>query len=225
MLKRVMNHALKQGGNSAINRERLKRQLSTFDRVNLGCGDLFVENWLNIGLFSNRFITYGTVKKVGAAYALHFDLTKDLPLETGTVVYLYASHFIEHLAFDQAHEFLRRCHRVMRQEGILRLTTPDLELWIRKYSENDLEFFERFYQIEQSYPALATKGQILVGQIQGWTHRWLYDYSSLEDILVRAGFSHVAKRKALESLIPDIEKLEPRSEFRLMETLCVEARK
>jgi predicted SAM-dependent methyltransferase len=225
MLKNVMIHALKQVGNSAINRERLKRQLSTFDRVNAGCGDLFTENWLNIGLFSNRFIPYGTVKQVGAAYVMHFDLTEDLPLEANAVQYLYASHFIEHLAFDQAQEFLRRCHRVMRQGGILRLTTPDLELWVRKYSENDLEFFERFYQIEQSYPDLATKGQILVGQIRGWTHRWFYDYLSLEDILIRAGFSHVAKREALESSIPDIEKLEPCSEFRLMETLYVEARK
>lgn len=225
MLKGVLKHMLKQVGNSEINKGKLRKQLSAFDRVNAGCGDLFVENWLNIGLFPNRLIPYGTVKQVGAAHVIHFDLTEDFPLEANTVQYLYSSHFIEHLTFDQALEFLRRCHHAMRQGGILRLTTPDLELWVRKYCENDLEFFERFYQIEQSYPALTTKGQILVGQIQGWTHRWLYDYSSLEDILVRAGFSHIEKIEALESAIPDIEKLEPCSEFRLMETLYVEARK
>lgn len=223
MLKDMLKHTLKHLGNSQINKARLRRQLSTFDRVNAGCGDLFVENWLNIGLFSNRWIPYGTLKKVGPAYAMHFDLTETPPLKPNNVKFLYSSHFIEHLSFAQAFDFLKWCNSIMREGGVIRLTTPDLELWIKKYYENDLTFFKNFYQIESSYPDLTTKGEILVGQIQGWTHQWLYDCSSLEDILKRAGFRDITRKEAFESSIPDIAKLEPCSEFRMMESLYIEA--
>jgi predicted SAM-dependent methyltransferase len=225
MLKSTAKWIIQRVGNTQFNKKRIARRLAGVDRINAGCGDIIVRNWLNVGFFPFHQVPYGTLKKVNNAYLLHFDLTQGLPLHENSLRFIYAGHFIEHLSFEQGIVFLKRCCQAMREGGIIRLTCPDLELWVRKYYENDLDFFKEFYRIFPSLPDLKTKGQILVRQFQGWGHRWLYDFGSLEDILRRSGFSHIGRKRAFDSAIPDIEKLEASSEGRLLETLYAEAMK
>ncbi|HWQ95761.1 MAG TPA: hypothetical protein VN368_00160, partial [Candidatus Methylomirabilis sp.] len=70
-----------------------------------------------------------------------------------------------------------------------------------------------------------TKGEIFTGQIHGYRHKWYYDFESIKDILERAGFSNITVKQLYESSMPDIIKLEPDSEGRLLETIYVEAEK
>jgi len=83
--------ALRRIGNSSLNCERLKRATRTIDRLNLGCGDDLahdlVPGWLNIGLFSDWDIPYGTIRQINGTAVLHFDLTHGIPVQNGTVRY------------------------------------------------------------------------------------------------------------------------------------------
>ncbi len=248
-------------GNSHFNTARLQRYCRKIgvDRVNMGCGTYWIENWLNIGLFSKNIrlqrlqkrikkvgdryeltfdlkkdtpfevpIFYGTVKKLGNAYLLHFDLTHELPLQAQTIRYVYASHFIEHLRFQEGLTFLQRCYRIMTSGGIIRLTFPNLELWVKNYYENDLEFFQMYYKTFgylHSGAELKTRGEILMHHFYNTGHKWGYDIESIQDILERAGFTHITSKAPCESSIPDIENLELRTYGRLMESLYVEAEK
>ena len=45
------------------------------------------------------------------------------------VASIYAEHFLEHLALDDGLAFLAECRRVLRPDGILRLSTPNLD-WV-----------------------------------------------------------------------------------------------
>lgn len=213
---------------SRYNKKLLRRQLTSSDRLNIGCGDNFVEHWVNIGLFDIPEALYYSSKITNQAGFVHFDVTSELPINPDSVQYIYASHFIEHLTFAQGLTFFKNCHKVMKRNGIIRLTFPDLELWITKYAENDLDFFQRYYTFTKDIndlPELKTKGEIFMSQVQGWNHKWCYDFDSIKDILERAGFSDVTRKKAFQSLIPDIDKLEPNTERRLLETIFVEAKK
>jgi hypothetical protein len=59
-------------------------------KINLGCGyGHFPRGWLNIGLFDEKDISYAQIKKINDAYVLHFDLTNELPIETGSIEYIY----------------------------------------------------------------------------------------------------------------------------------------
>jgi len=127
------------------------------------------------------------------------------------------------LTLAQAVDCLRECYRVMIGGGLIRVTCLDLELWISKYYEDDAAFFRRFYEIFQSFPGLETKGEILVGQIQGWGHRWLYDFESLGSVLSKVGFTHIVHSRLHETTMPDIERLEGCDEGKCLETLYVEA--
>jgi predicted SAM-dependent methyltransferase len=206
----------------------LRKQLQSADRLHIGCGTNFVEQWINIGLFDTPGAIYFSSKIKNQASFIHFDMTRELPIDPNTIQYIYASHFIEHLNFQQGLNFIKNCYKIMKKDGIIRLTFPDLELWIQKYIENDQNFFKKYYDSTKNInnlPDLKTKGEIFMSQLHGWGHAWGYDFDSIKDLLERTGFSRVIRKKAFESVLPDIEKLEPKTEQRLLETIYVEAKK
>lgn len=216
-------------GNSRLYRDLLKRRFSTEDRLNIGCGFNFVENWINIGLFHFvriPYFIYLTKKKKNEALIINFDITKDFPMNPDSIKYIFAAHFIEHLNFEQGLKFVKNCYKVMKKGGIIRLSCPDLELWTKKYYKNDLDFFKKYYDFTKDTNKLSelkTKGEIFMSQLHGWEHKWGYDFESLKDILERVGFLNVVRKEVFDSSIPDIKRLEPSSESRLLETVYVEA--
>lgn len=206
-------------------RQIMVKKLKGIDRINIGCGKDFIKGWLNIGLFLHVEIPYGYIIKQDGAFILNFDVTKRLPIARNTIKYLYASHFIEHLAFEDGIIFLKRCYMMMKKNGIIRLTFPDMELWIKQYYENNIDFFNKYKSFYFPTRDVKTKGEIFMSQVHGSGHKWNYDFESMKDIMKRTGFSNIAKKQAFNSLIPEIRKIEPTEEGRLLETVYVEGKK
>ena len=63
---------------------------------------------------------------------IHHDVTKGLPFEDNSVEYIFSSHFIEHLHYPQAVEYLRESFRVLKPGGIIRTICPDFMLWMEE---------------------------------------------------------------------------------------------
>ncbi|HJZ23925.1 MAG TPA: methyltransferase domain-containing protein [Candidatus Babeliales bacterium] len=193
-------------------------------KINLGCGyEHFPQGWLNIGLFDEKDISYAQIKKINDAYVLHFDLTNELPIEAGSIEYIYSSHFLEHIQFQQAIDLFKRLKKSLVKGGVVKLEVPDLNLWICKYYENDEKFFKNFYRLIKSFPNFKTKGEIFAGQIFGYGHKWAYDSDSLRDLLQRAGFANITQKKYGDSSIFKIEPPESLRKIRKIETICFEA--
>ena len=68
--------------------------------LNLGCGNVFHEDWINIDHISSS-------KQVK-----QYDISKNIPLENDSVDFLYHSHVLEHLTKKNGLIFLKECHRV-----------------------------------------------------------------------------------------------------------------
>lgn len=85
-------------------------------RVNLGCGDRYVEGWVNVD--------FGTPHR----HDLSVDLTGELPWR-GTLTHVYAGHLLEHLTELQSLELLKRL-RVCAHPGgcVVVLVGPDVEV-------------------------------------------------------------------------------------------------
>lgn len=199
-----------------------------FTKLNVGCGNNFVKGWLNVGLFPVNQIPYGKVYKNGSIYALNWDMTKDLMINENSVNYIYSSHFIEHLTFTDAILFFKRCYSVLKPKGVMRLSCPDIELWINNYVLDNQSFFEKYQKTyfkgtAQDIP--RTKGQIFMASLFVWGHKWGWDFESLKDILERLRFTNVSKWSALKGSIPDLNKVEPKEKGRVLESLYLEAQK
>lgn len=89
--------------------------------VNLGCGNRFHRDWINIDCVAHD------------PSVIACDLSRGIPLEDSTCDGVFQSHVLEHLKRPDALFFLRECRRVLRPGGILRVSVPDQEGICRAY--------------------------------------------------------------------------------------------
>ena len=158
---------------------------------------------------------------------------RGLPYADSSLLYVYASHFLEHLPQDTARHFLRECFRVLTASGILRVVAPDLGLLCQQYmksaleSPSDDEFnADRFLRdtcLVADDAAERTWVRALRRLLGRDRHYWMYDEGSLLARFREAGFTSVVRRSFRESLIPDINLLDIPA--RASESLYVEGQK
>lgn len=91
--------------------------------LNIGCGNNYHKDWINLDLYRSKFVRYHNIKK-------------KLPFLDNSVDVIYHSHVLEHLRKDDAKKFLKDCFRVLRPGGIMRVVVPDLEKITREYLLN-----------------------------------------------------------------------------------------
>lgn len=158
--------------------------------MHLGCGGAYKDGWINIDLESP-----------GAD--LLMDLTNPFPYEGDSVSFIYTEHFLEHIGRSQAVDFLRECRRVLRDGGVLRISTPNLAFLVECYRRKNIAEWGDLWAPD-SPCNLMNEG------MRSWGHTYLYDFDELVRVLAEAGFS-VARRSAWgESVYPDLKGLETR---------------
>jgi predicted SAM-dependent methyltransferase len=134
-------------------------------KLHLGCGPVIHQGWVNI---DNQ--RYPGVDKV-------LDVTKKLPFDD--VQFIFAEHFIEHLSYPDGLKLLRECRRALRDDGVLRLSTPNLDwVWITHY------------KLDAAAQDAVSGCFYLNRAFRGWGHQFLYNETTLKETLAEAGFSH-----------------------------------
>lgn len=125
------------------------------------------------------------------------DASKPWPWED-LLRFVYAEHFLEHLAVDDAVSFLLHAGTALETTGVLRLSTPSLEWVLRSHfsfaqcgSDRDLE------------DCFATNRAF-----HGWGHQFLYSKGMLSWILHELGFVRVSFHAYGESEIQELQGLE-----------------
>ncbi|HMO50441.1 MAG TPA: methyltransferase domain-containing protein [Kiritimatiellia bacterium] len=195
------------------------------EKIHAGCGKYRVPGWLNIELMSLTEIPYGKLIHAGDAYLLNFDLTAGIPVADNQATHLYNSHFIEHLTLEQGRRFLSEAYRILKPGGRIRITCPALDVYVKHYQARDQEYFRRVYQAGASFPGLVTPGHILMGQMHGWGHQWIYDHESMAYELQHVGFKDIITSAFRASDFPDLDQLEPDTEARTIQSLYMEGYK
>lgn len=92
--------------------------------LNLGCGNKFHNEWTNIDF-----------TKTGEG-VIPYNLSKGIPFPDSSFDVVYHSHLLEHFAKQDAVEFIKECHRVLTEKGIIRIAVPDLEIIAKEYLLN-----------------------------------------------------------------------------------------
>jgi predicted SAM-dependent methyltransferase len=152
-------------------------------RLHIGSGPLILKEWVNI---DNQ--PYPGVDQV-------LDVTAGLPF--ADVSHVFAEHFIEHLAYADGLALMRECRRVLREDGVLRLSTPNLDwVWMTHYriDGSDEEMLQGCFAANRAF--------------RGWGHQFLYNERTLAATLRDAGFAEVARREYGESPHRELRGLE-----------------
>ena len=88
-------------------------------KLHIGSGRVALPGWVNVDI--------QPLPEVDVVN----DVTEGLPFDEAQ--FIFAEHFIEHLPFDAALQFLRECRRVLLENGVLRLSTPNLDWVLRSH--------------------------------------------------------------------------------------------
>jgi predicted SAM-dependent methyltransferase len=107
--------------------------------LNLGCGNHFHPDWINIDMLSS------------APDVIAHDLRKGIPLLDCSCEVVYHSHVIEHFRQDDAVLFMKECLRVLKPGGIIRVAAPDFEAIAKIYLEKLAAIREGDYSQEPDY--------------------------------------------------------------------------
>jgi predicted SAM-dependent methyltransferase len=124
---------------------------------------------------------------------------------------------IEHIPRERAESFLKNCHTLLEQGGILRIATPDFAGFVEKYIEKDSVFLEMYRNELLSHKNIKINKFIdpLRSILLNWGHLtgYVYDYQTLTDLLVLSGFKHENISRCLpgDSNFVFLSKLEGRS--------------
>lgn len=173
--------------------------------VNLGCGYRPLTGWVNVDIAR------------GPHVEVVCDLGGGLPFRDESCVAVFSEHVIEHLPREAAANLLRECHRVLQPGGVLRLSTPDAERFLRSYA-GDGEFLRHPGFDEPAETRLDRVNKMMREHGQ---HLWVYDEESLALALARAGFSRVVRQEFGRSLQPRMQDID--TESRAFESIYVEA--
>ncbi len=173
-------------------------------RLNWGCGTDPAPGWLNADV------------EEGHGVDISCDIREGLPLEDASIDYVVSIHALPELPYGDLETALSELKRVLRPEGMLRLSLPDLERAIRAYLDGDVGYF----------PVPDDDARSLGGKMILYLTRYgyscsLYTFDSIEELLLRAGFRRVVRCGLGESTseYPGITELDNRE----AESLFVEA--
>ena len=168
--------------------------------LNIGCGDVYYKNWINIDIDSPK------------ADLVH-DLRKPLPFKDNSVSFIYNEHFIEHLTLKEGLSTFKDFYRVLKPNGVLRIATPDLNNVIFRY----------FYQWKKQnwikkygYDWIRTRGEMINMAFHEWEHKYLYNFEDLKLRLKETGFKSIKKEKLGKSKFKILRNLETRPESKLI---------
>ena len=154
-------------------------------RLHLGSGQAPIKGWLNIDIQA-----LPGVDRV-------LDVRDGLPF--ANVASIFGEHFLEHLELEEGLACLTECRRVLADDGILRLSTPNLD-WV----------YATHYRAGQ----WAGDGEAIADcfglnrAFHGWGHRFLYNRPMLSAALAAAGFSKTTFHPYGESDRPELTGLE-----------------
>ncbi|HEY1769790.1 MAG TPA: methyltransferase domain-containing protein [Chthoniobacterales bacterium] len=138
-----------------------------------------------------------------------------LPFETNRFRGIFCEHFLEHLIPSVAQLFLFECRRVLLPGGILRLSVPDGELYLRRY------FDDRSWMLDRRGGRHRTPMEVVnVVFRQRYEHQYCYDFETLALYLRDAGFASVRRMEYCHGEMPEL--LIDR-EDRRFESLYIEA--
>lgn len=179
--------------------------------LNIGCGNIIKEGWVNLDINPGR----------GAFF---LNAKKGLLFEDAAVRHIHCEHFLEHIEYPIAISFLRECCRVLEPKGSIRLILPDAEKYFHAYCAKDVVFFDKLKHLGGTAEVFCTPVEIINQMFRMWgDHRFAWDFETLELNLKRAGFVSIQRSK-----FGDIRQefnIDGTDEWRLLESLYINATK
>lgn len=146
--------------------------------LNLGSGPRGIDDvhWVNVDGFSDQNVHYLV------------DFGRPLPFPNESFDGVFCEHVIEHFSLEDGERIAREVYRILRLGGCFRVIVPDAELVLRRYFDTPDEIVAR------RGTGVETPMEIVNLYFrQRYEHQFVYDWPTIEKMLLRAGFAVVCR--------------------------------
>jgi predicted SAM-dependent methyltransferase len=165
---------------------KLKVQVGSF--INMA-----YHGWINLDVIDLR----GFAATNGYKFFVR-DAREGLPFEDSSVDLMFASHFLEHLTYEEGRKFLGECKRVLKKGAIARFIMPDAELLMALYKNAQLDCFNEIN--DGAACVLSQVGKLWAILFAG--HKAAYDWDTIKRMAAEVGLN--AEKKAFREGHPQI---------------------
>ena len=145
-------------------------------RLHLGCGPKYAPSFINVD--ANLF------RRVD----LWLDLRNPLPFPNSVIEGIYTLETLEHLHPDELDRLLLECRRVLQPGGFIRIGVPHLRRAAEAYLAGRGGWFSDWPRSYRSTGGRLSNLLFCDGQ-----HRNGFDFSLMEEVLKKAGFTEIAE--------------------------------
>ncbi len=165
----------------------LKLNNTNTNFINLGCGNSYVNNFINVDFFGNKMIDYG------------MDLRFPFKIESNSIDGIFSEHTFEHLSHQEVDNALGECYRILKPEAKIRIIVPDLSILIERYCSNDDEWFQKWQDLvlkdssRHYMKKYFTKMFAINFTASYYHHKSCWDFESLTKVLTSNGFVNIEK--------------------------------
>jgi predicted SAM-dependent methyltransferase len=198
-------------------------------KLQIGAGLNDLSDWLNTDIREHNHTVY-------------LDAAKRFPIEDNTFDYVFSEHMIEHIDYNDGLFMLKECFRILKNNGKIRITTPNLKFLVELYQENktptQIEYIKWSYNNFCDFNNGKESDSFVINNFfynPNWGHKFIFDFQTLKIILENAGFRNVELVETNTSKDSHLHNVEghgnpdnkhnesiPR-EFNLLESITVEA--
>jgi predicted SAM-dependent methyltransferase len=181
---------------------RVKLYYIKYDKVNLCSGDQKIPGYASLDYSNNVDITMNLA-------------SGRLPFKSDSLEVVTCISAINYFTRQRGAEIVNEVYRSLRKGGVARFASQDLEWIVKRYIEKDTEFFfQKLPNGSERFP-----GRTMADKINSWFYgyetiggasQYFYDYETLEDLFINAGFSLVEKKDYMDSRLNEIELIDNR---------------
>lgn len=171
--------------------------------LNLGCGAIYTENWTNADFYRFRGIKLDWMLDIGKKWKCDDNYWHGI----------FSEHTLEHLTYEACITCFKECLRTLKKGGILRLSIPNIDLYIDHLSgKNKRKEFNQF----------LTKAESISYVTQNFGHKSTWNPELLISLLEEIGFTNVKQMKMHKS---DNNDLCIEQDYKEWETMYIEGTK
>ncbi len=144
--------------------------------LNLGSGPRGLDDthWVNVDGFRDKNVQF------------LLDFNRGLPFANDIFDGVFCEHVLEHFSLEDGEKLMREVCRCLRVGGAARIVVPDAEKILKTYFEDPAKLID--YKLEGRGTAMQAVNACFR---QRYEHQFLYDWASMQAMLLRAGFSKV----------------------------------
>lgn len=221
--RRVRMKCQRRKEQKAATAAEVTRFIASSDRkmFQFGSGPHRLEGWLN------------TDFEPWMDGVFHLDMRQSLPFPDNVLDVAASEHVFEHFTYEDGRKIAAELFRCLKSGGLIRMSMPDLDryiaLWSANLSHEQVAYMREYVNIEHA-GAPATPCMTLNLAMRSFGHQFIYDRTTLHDLLTRAGFVDVrfatpSDRSGLRLPNFEVRVSEGNSILDSYETMIVEALK